>query len=98
MKLITERIEKENEPAEWRKSASLTIKRSRREKLAQWLSNPLISVQSCRLATEQAARAVLDDLRRAAARPEPRPDGARRGRGHSQMSVGRTRTMALAGG
>jgi hypothetical protein len=71
---IVERIANEYEPSAWLKRASPTFKRSRREKLARWLSNPLMSVQSCRLATRQAARAVLDDLRRAAAWPEPGRD------------------------
>ncbi len=75
---VVDRIEKENEPAEWTGPVGLAIKKSQREKLARWLTNPLISVQACRLATRQAARAVLDDLRRAAARPEPGPGGCAR--------------------
>jgi len=73
---IADRIHKENAPAEWKETVSLTIERSQRERLARWLSNPLISVQSCRLSTRQAARVVLDSLCRAAAWSEQRPDGS----------------------
>jgi radical SAM superfamily enzyme YgiQ (UPF0313 family) len=73
---IVNRIEKGNVPAEWTGSASEAIRKSERGRLASWLSNPLIAVQSCRMATRKAAQTVLDQMRRAAAAPELARDGS----------------------